>query len=248
MLVDLYLELLDNTLKVFQSLKINHEKEFLNSSYHKFYQSGPEMELIKEIRIDDLVLKIIHEKIASIVKNKISELDTENIKKIEFSAGYFRTEGITDLKISIHQKKGLCHQYIILQLQGLTLRYGTEVIFEKKNKNTQYTDDAVKEEISRNIAFAKNLYEKKIWFFEDRNIKTLLKGNGRSVDLKIEHSGKNSFHSFSNNSFVCMNLNLTKFENVSEIVELIFKETAYVIQEISHGKGKSNIIDSYHEC
>lgn len=247
MFIDLYVGLIRNTLEICKKLNINDENKLRAIPLYYFYDnSNIELRKIKKIRFNDFILKLVHEIIAKIIKQNLKAGDKEIIR-----GDFSRAEGITDVKISVHQEESF-NQYIILQLQGLNLRYGTEVIFNKKKKkekdNTNW-NKLIPEETNRNIRFAKILYEKKLWFFEDRNNKTLLKGNGKSPTLKIESAEKNAFNSFTNDTFIYMNRKIDSFrmKNISEWINLIVDEAQYVINEINKGV-ESQILKIYNDC
>lgn len=215
-----YKEFLEGILEILEVYTINDK-----SVYNYYDKNNVSMEYLKRIRIKDLVLKIIHNQISDLIKEKLKSFVCKNSKKedweerdIIITAGYTNESGISDIKIVIEKP------YLVgIQLQGDQLRYYVESTEKKIN-----------------IQFAKNIVEKKnLWFIDITKKKSpeLLSGNGRKEDFKIViNDEKIKFNSYLDN-FVYLYKRLDKELKVSNLIDEMVKIVTYVQENIEDFKG-----------
>lgn len=160
-----------------------NEKDF-GSSRYKFY-SPESYTKLKELKLHDLVSKIFHEKIASLV---LDELGSNN-EEFEVESGFTNTEGLNSIKLNIKN----ANVKIGIQLQGDVLRQFVE------SGNPELA-----------IKIARELVKEKLWFWNGE-IESL-QGNGNKPKEKqhvdalrvypIGHESDRRFCQFSKRSFL----------------------------------------------
>lgn len=216
-----YIDLIKNIIGLVDTFQINNDAEFLNRKYN-FY-SEEIMKPVIKIRLHDFILKLVHDKIRVLIKNQLS-----NSNGIEFWSGFSRQEGITDIKFKVEYKKedmNPYEHYLVIQLQGASIKYGVEVKFEEP--------EIKKEAIEKNILLANKLYkENNLWFF-DIETSVKLKGKGRNKGkLKYEDGdgGFGVFNSYSDGSFIYLTKKIENPEtlDVKEIIDLMVKSANHI--------------------
>lgn len=225
-----YISLINSQNKLLLWFNFNNTENFKLRNYD-FYISE-EMDKVRNLRLHDLILKLAHEKIGSLIKNILSNDSTgqyrifEYYPKDEFKSGniyitngFSRSTGITDIKICVDAK-----QFVGLQLQGNSLKYITEVFGAKKLH-------------LKNKDFAFNLLNDSLWFHNENGI--LLSGKGRNKELVISNS-REVFNSYGLN-FIYLNKDVSSYANkpIITLVEFIINEIKRVFENID--KFKQNL-------
>jgi hypothetical protein len=221
-IVKKYIELLEKQSQLLLYFNLNKNDEFKSRRYD-FYTSL-EMKEIRALRLHDLILKLAHQKIGDLIKNKLEQDSSNKFEVFEnysnpnfkqgnifITNGFTRSTGFTEIKICLAK-----NQIIGLQLQGNTLRYLTEVFSGKKKE--------------QNKRFAFNLIEHEIWFY-DCNGK-LLEGQGRNNVLAIKDTSQN-FNSYGLN-FIYLYKDVSEYsrKSINLLVEFIADEIKKVIIDI----------------
>lgn len=157
LVVENYHDLLFNQQKILQEFKIDgiNDSSFLNQPYNFYDESNKIMSNLRELRIHDLVLKLIHDRISKILKERLK------IKPKRCVAEFSNSQGMT----SVDYFLDVNNKFIIgLQLQGNDLRY-----YLLRDKSTI---------AAANEKLAVKLFHNKLWFHDIITKENLL-GNGR---------------------------------------------------------------------
>jgi serine/threonine protein kinase len=224
-----YIELIESQNILLESFDLAGNTEKFKYRKYDFYSSSILNE-VKRIRLHDLILKLAHQNISYLIKEKLSNEfkpyivedfnDFLGIKgNIFISHNFSRSTGISDVKICISG-----NQTIGLQLQGNTLKYVSEV-FKAKNAK-------------KNKDFAIKLLEKKLWFYDKEN-NDFYGGNGRDKNLVVEiidHKNdikRIAFNSYGLN-FIYLNKDVSNYaeKSIDELVDFICNEAKRVIDNI----------------
>ncbi|RAR73780.1 PD-(D/E)XK nuclease family protein [Flavobacterium aciduliphilum] len=184
--------------------------DFENKPYNFYSQ---EFDKIREIRLHDMLLKNVHERISMILKNRLTK------ENIIVSSDFTRSTGISDVFITLTNefKMGL-------QIQGNTLKY---FLCCDKSDNLS----------KKNIAICKQLVEKKLWFYDNfANPITLLSGNGRNkTELQINET--TTFCEYDKGHFIYLTKSISEYKNktIRDLIE-------YIVSEINNAIGKKQDI------
>jgi hypothetical protein len=155
-IIELYTDLILNQQQILNNFKIDNDNEnsFLNQPYNFYIDTNKIMSNLRELRIHDLVLKLIHDRISKILNEKLE------IAPRRCEAEFSNSTGMT----SIDYFLGEGEKFIIgLQLQGNFLRY---YLLKKEASVTE----------NQNLAIS--LFQNKLWFHDIISNEPLL-GNGR---------------------------------------------------------------------
>ncbi len=175
------------------------DKDFENKPYN-FYSL--DFKKIRDIRLHDMILKNVHERISMILKNKFNSHD------IEINSDFTRSTGISDVFIKLTKEFNMG-----LQLQGNTLKYFFSC--HKKDNLSQ-----------KNITICKQLVEKKLWFYDNStNPIALLSGNGRNKsELKINET--TTFCGYDNGHFIYLTKSVSHYKDktIKSLIEFIVNE------------------------
>lgn len=203
LVVEKYIDFLNNIILLFKSYIGIDNNEFSNKNYD-FYTKN-KLDNLKHIRMHDLILKAMHERLGLLIKNKI------NNPNLKIETHFTRAEGITDIFYEIKNT-----DYIIgMQIQGNTLKHC--MISKKIESNL------------KNIELSKKLVEKKLWFHDfSKNPPNLMSGNGKdknNLGLKIDNSNE-IFCEYSKGHFLYLSKSLKEFEDkpIFDLVNLIVEE------------------------
>lgn len=222
LVVETYKSFLENLLAIMFEFKLgNNQLKELSEDRYDYYRSE-RMKVLKDLRIHDLILKLVHQNIALIIKKELRKNgrtlvrnfgEFKNAGDVCISQGFTRSTGITDAKFCI--QPGF---YLGLQLQGNTMKYVAEVF-----------DQSL---VERNVQFSRNMIESEIWFHETVNDqKLLLSGRGRDKNLIInERTRLNSY----GNSFLYLNKDMRKIENLTNglIASIMVEEVERVLNNL----------------
>lgn len=224
-----YIELIENQNLLLDLFNLGSNSEIFVERKYNFYDSTTLNE-VKAIRLHDFVLKLAHQKISNLIKEKLSKEYSSNIVedfsefkdkkgKIFISHNFSRSTGISDVKICISKT-----QAIGLQLQGNSLKYVAETfVLTKKEKNKEYSF---------------HLLKNKLWFYDDQT-NEFLSGNGRDKNLIVEtidaYNNKKSisFNSYGLN-FIYLNKDVSNYaeKSIGELVDFICSEVKRVMSNI----------------
>jgi len=219
-----YSTFLEKQFSLLENLHLDEKNEvsLFQKSYGFFYDSILR-DTLSNIKLNDLVLKLFHDKIRLKLENNILYARPNIDKKIfRFYSGLSHETGITDIKICINEQAS---QYICLQLQAYDLKYGVEVIPIIKKQDREYTE--------QNKIFAEKLLRtNKLNFFD----LTSLKGEGKEEKLKMEINGKTiNFCSYSM-KFIYLKRTLAnefKEKPIEDLILFITQETLKILDNIS---------------
>jgi hypothetical protein len=159
-----YIKLLDAQRSILNCFYLGSKDEdiFLAQPYN-FYSGTEAVTQVRNLRLHDLVLKQIHDRISNVLKKAVDERGIHVNRCIsEFS----NSTGITTIEIGFVDNKF----QMGLQLQGNQLRYYTLLADENINRE-----------------MANTFFQRMIWFV-DLDTKVALLGKGRSPK-DLEHKG-----------------------------------------------------------
>lgn len=224
-----YIELIEGQNLLLDSFNLGSNSETFVERKYNFYDSTTLNE-VKGIRLHDFVLKLVHQKISNLIKEKLSKEYSSNIVedfnefkdkkgKIFISHNFSRSTGISDVKICISKS-----QAIGLQLQGNSLKYVAETFdLTKREKNKEYSF---------------HLLTNKLWFYDDQ-ANEFFRGKGRDKNLIVEtidaYNNKKSisFNSYGLN-FIYLNKDVSNYaeKSIGELVDFICSEAKRVMSNI----------------
>jgi hypothetical protein len=228
--IERYIEFLQNLLQLINALNLDHGSNdlFLKQRYNFYPVTNGEllMKELKDLRLHDLILKLLHQKISESLLSKVSKIKelkiVDNINdllnqkgNILITSGFTRSSGISDIKICVGNNILLC-----LQLQENTLKYGVEVFS--------------KDLISKCKEYADILVENKLWFYDfDKNDPELLSGNGRNKKMYILGNENKKFNSYGD-TFIYLNKDMSSYreKTIDDLTTFISNEVGKVYQDI----------------
>lgn len=209
LVVEKYIDFLNNIILLFESYIGVDNNEFSNKNYD-FYTKN-KLDNLKNIRMHDLILKAMHERLGFLIKNKI------NNPNLKVETHFSRAEGITDIFYDIKNT-----DFIIgMQIQGNTLKHC--MISKKIESNL------------KNIELSKKLVEKKLWFHDfSKNPPNLMSGNGKdkhNLGLKIDNSNE-IFCEYTKGHFLYLSKSLKEFKtkSINDLVNFISIEFKNLIK------------------
>lgn len=224
-----FIELIENQNLLLKSFGLGGDTGAFMKRAYDFYNHAT-LDDVRNIRLHDLILKLAHQKISNLIKEKLAtefgSYIVDDFKDLQGKKGtvyvshnFSRSTGISDVKICVSGS-----QTIGLQLQGNSLKYVAENFNSKKGET--------------NKLFSFQLHEKKLWFF-DQLKNEYLSGNGRDKNLVVEISDSNqrknktSFNSYGLN-FIYLNMDVSHFaqKSIGDLVDFICSETKRVLENI----------------
>jgi hypothetical protein len=205
LVISKYLSFIKNIINLFDFYLGKDENEFERKKYN-YYTS--ELEDLRSIRMHDMLLKIMHDKLGELIMKKIKN------SNLEIKTNFTRSTGITDIFYKLHGT----NYKIGLQIQGNTLKH-CFMCNPNLHKN--------------NIAISKRLIDSKLWFYDfSSNPPKLLNGKGRDKNkngLNIDDT--RTFCEYDNAHFLYLTKSLKEFEDkpIIDLVDFIAKEFKYFI-------------------
>lgn len=201
-----YIDFLNNIILLFESYIGKDDNEFSYRNYD-FYTKN-KLDNLKNIRMHDLILKAMHERLGFLIKNKIND------PNLRVETHFSHTHGITDIFYHINNT-----DFIIgMQIQGNTLKHC--MISKKIESNL------------KNVELSKKIVENKLWFHDfSKNPPQLMSGKGQDnndLGLKIDNSNE-TFCEYSNGHFLYLSKSLKEFEGKS-IIDLV----NFIAEEFKH--------------
>lgn len=179
-----YIDMLECQMALLLSFNLDSAQEqvFLKMPYDFYAPNNKVIALTRELRLHDLILKIIHDQLGSQIERRLVKM---GIFPRRVDTEFTNSTGITSVDLTI--KDGL---YIGIQLQGNQFRYYIS------GSNS-----------SQNESLAVKLFQQKLWFYDiDLNIP--LEGQGRRKDhfvklgLIDENHTHRAFCEYNNGIFV----------------------------------------------
>lgn len=202
LVVEKYLDFVNKIILLFETYIGIDENDFLRKKYN-YYSS--ELDEIRSVRMHDMILKIIHNKISVHIRKV---LENEDLK---IDSDFSRSTGITNVFYNIFQNKF----FIGLQIQGNTL------------KHCFYCTDANLNKI--NVQISRKLALEKLWFYDfSIDPPVLLSGKGKNKD-NLRINDKTTFCEYNNGHFVYLTKSIVEFSDKS-INDLI----KFIVDEIKH--------------
>lgn len=208
LVIDKYISLLDDQIALLDQFGLisNAGGSFFDKSYD-FYITQGMVGQLRSIRLHDLVLKLIHQRIAKEVRLRLALI---NITLNRSVAEFTNSTGITSVDVDVADgfKVGI-------QLQGNQFRLYTLHV-----------------DASRNEKFAVELWCKKLWF-HDLNKGDSLSGSGRRKDhfarlgMKDERGNTRSFCEYSKGVFLYFYKDFAKQQSVPTIDQVVDLFVAY---------------------
>jgi hypothetical protein len=209
LVIDKYISFLDDQIALLGQFGLisNASGSFLDRPYD-FYITQGVVDQLRSVRLHDLVLKLIHQRIAKEVRMR---LELYNIKQNRSAAEFTNSTGITSVDVDVADgfKVGV-------QLQG--------------NQFRLYTLHA---DASRNEKFALELWRKRLWFY-DLNNGASLSGSGRrkhyfgGLGMKDERGNARGFCEYSKGVFLYFYKDFAKQQSVPTIDQVVDLFVAYI--------------------
>ena len=204
--INRYIDLLENQVALLKHFGLisDHSDDFFKRPYDIYSNNEIKADL-ESLRLHDLILKLIHHKIAKKVECKVSKFLDINRAVSEFT----RSTGITSVDIIVAKKI-----IVGIQLQGNQFRLYT--IYKRGKTNEK---------------FSLKLWNEKLWFYDLDTGKPLL-GNGRRKEYfhKLgmqDQSGNNrAFCEYGQGVFLYLYKDLSKTEvplTMDMVVDLFVK-------------------------
>jgi hypothetical protein len=178
--IEKYILFLENFISVFEEFKIN---DFKNGGLYDFYDvahlelgrlsgRGNRIELLRDLRIRDVILKYVHHQISLEVHDRLQNKNKE--VKLNRAVGEFsNSSGISTIAVLFPiGEKGENKVEIGLQLQQEELRYFVYSNFTATKSATESesateTKSAKKASAGKfNLALTQKLFSEKLWFFD----------------------------------------------------------------------------------
>jgi hypothetical protein len=201
--IENYIPFLKDFISVFEAFKI----DFKNGGLYDFYdvahlelgrgsERGNRIELLRDLRIRDVILKYVHHQISLEVHDRLQNKNKE--VKLNRAVGEFsNSSGISTIAVLFPiGEKGENKVEIGLQLQQEELRYFVYSNFRATKSATESesateTKSAKKASAGKfNLALTQKLFSEKLWFFdangEPYSGKRASKKEGQSVQLPHE--------------------------------------------------------------
>jgi len=218
-----YIKLLDGQRGILDYFHLGDDEQVFLAQPYNFYSGTETVTQVRNLRLHDLVLKQVHDRIANVLKKRVDERGIHVVRCVsEFS----NSTGITTIEIGFVENKFKMG----LQLQGDQLRYYTLA------------------EPSMNVKTAITLFLRKIWFC-DIDTKGALLGKGRRhKDFEhmgmIDESGNSrAFCEYSKGHFLYLYKKCNwrgELLTIGEIVDLI-------VRSLEHIKNaEQEIVDIYN--
>lgn len=189
-----------------------HER--IGKSRYSYYAN---LNDLRNIRIHDMVLKILHANICIILKDKWEKKNPESKLTLSYHSDFTNSTGLSSIELIIEEKFA-----IGIQLQENHLKYFVECKMESG--------------INQNTEWAQNLYKEQIWFYDfETDEKKPLKGNGRKENPKVDPASANSKHfcSYSKSTFLYLYKDLNESKDnpmsVDELTDIIIRDLSNVI-------------------
>jgi hypothetical protein len=205
LIVSKYISFIEDIINLFDLYLGKDENEFERKKYN-YYTS--ELEHLRSIRMHDMLLKIMHDKLGDLIMKKIKN------SNLEIKTNFTRSTGINDIFYKLHGT----NYTIGLQIQSNTLKY-CFMCEPNLYKN--------------NIAISKKLIDSKLWFYDfSSNPPILLNGKGRDKNkngLKIDDT--RTFCEYDNAHFLYLTKSLKEFEDkpIIDLVNFIAEEFKQLI-------------------
>jgi len=210
LIVEKYLDFVNKIILLFEIYIGIDENDFLRKKYN-YYSS--ELDDIRRLRMHDMILKMMHERLGNLIKKRVKDID------LIILTNFTRSTGITDMFYKLPETDFT----IGLQIQGDTLKH---CIMCNPNKGLN----------TKNILFSKKLVEKKLWFYDfSKNPPILLDGKGRDKfknGLQINET--TTFCEYENGQFLYLAKSLKEFQtkSINDLVDFIEKEFKHLIINI----------------
>jgi hypothetical protein len=171
--IEKYILFVNDFISIFEEFQI---KEFKNGGLYDFYdvdhpergrgsQRGNRIELLRDLRIRDVILKYVHHQISLEVHDRLQKKNKE--VKLNRAVGEFsNSSGISTIAVLFPiGEKGDNKVEIGLQLQQEELRYFVYSNF-RATKSATETKSAKKASAGKfNLALTQKLFSEKLWFF-----------------------------------------------------------------------------------
>lgn len=207
LLIGKYISFIENQNSIFKEFGFDDDDTFLNLSYDFYTENNAAMKSIRDLRLHDMILKNIHNKIGVILRSKIKN------NAVKISSDFSRSTGITNVFFDVYENL----YFIGVQIQGNTLKHCFYCTNEKLN--------------DKNIEISKKLAMEKIWFQDFSSTPPiLLSGKGRAKD-KLKIDDKTTFCEYNNGHFLYLTKLLTdsSYKNINDLTETLVNEINYAI-------------------
>ncbi|WP_297867782.1 PD-(D/E)XK nuclease family protein [uncultured Flavobacterium sp.] len=210
LLIEKYISFIENQNLIFKHFGLGDDDTFLNLSYNFYFKNNAAMKSIRDLRLHDMILKNIHNKIGVIIGSKIKN------SEVIISSDFSRSTGITNVFYNIFDNK----YFIGIQIQGSTLKHCFYCTDVKHNKI--------------NIEISKKLAKEKLWFNDfSINPPILLSGKGQDKNnnnLKIDE--KTTFCEYSNGHFIYLTKSISEFSNrsMNDLINFMLQEMNYAFK------------------
>ncbi len=208
LVIDKYISFLDDQIALLDQFGLisNACGSFFDKAYD-FYITQGVVDQLRSIRLHDLVLKLIHQRIAKEVRLRLALI---NISPNRSVAEFTNSTGITSVDVNVAD--GF---QVGIQLQG--------------NQFRLYT---IHPDPSRNEKFALELWHRKLWFYDLDN-GAALSGSGRRKDyfgglgMRDERGNTRGFCEYSKGVFLYFYKDFAKEQSVPTIDQVVDLFVAY---------------------
>jgi hypothetical protein len=212
-LIEKYISFIENQNSIFKEFGFGDDDTFINLSYNFYSKNNESIKSIRDLRLHDMILKNIHNKIGAILASRIKN------NSVIISSDFSRSTGITNVFYNVFENK----YFIGIQIQGSTLKHCFYCTDVKLNKS--------------NIEIAKKLAKEKLWFNDfSKNPPKLLSGKGQDKyknDLKIDE--KTTFCEYNNGHFIYLTKSISEYSNrsINDLINFMLEEMNYAFKNQS---------------